>query len=754
MDQMTEQLSNPQMEDQDSSSLKLTENNYRDLVHSSPDAIFVYVDEKIIFANNTALKLLRASKPEEVVGKDIWNFIPPGSHKSLKKAVDLIIHNKKSYISTEDKMITVDGETIDIEISSTCLNINGKNGIQAFIRDISKRKKAEERFKSSDNDYKIIFKSAGTVMLFIDEDKTISMINGECEKITGYTRYEIEGKKKWIEFISPEDRLILEKNHNARRNDVPAPIIFEFRLIDKFQRHHNAFMTITMIPGTKKSVASIIDLTEIKKAEEILAETQQNYRLLVENTKESIAIVQDEMVRYVNPKLCEITGYTEKQMLNKKFYKLVHPDFTRIVRDEYHHRFDGTESITIFPVKIIDKENKERWFHINSVLTLWGEKPAVLFFFNDVTETKNAQDALMASEEKYRLLAENAKDIIVVYDKNGSVKYLNNSGYETFGITKDKNNKINVADILFPGSDYITPSALTSNNHKEFKNYKNRIEVSNFLGETIQLETISSPIKLDSENYGMLVIGRDITERKLLEREIILISERIRQQVSRDLHDDLNPHLIGIEALSQVLFMSLKKKQLPESADAEKIAALINKAITKTHRLARGLCPIDLESSGIQTPLMNLVKVIRKLYGIECKFTYDESIIIEDITLATNLYYIAQEATLNSAKYSGGSLITITLKRSSDTLTLSIEDNGSGIPKVKDFDKDRNSGMGLKIMKYRAEIIDGVFSIRNNNASGTEIIVKIPINILKSEGRISYGGRFPKTKPETTDIYS
>jgi signal transduction histidine kinase len=252
----------------------------------------------------------------------------------------------------------------------------------------------------------------------------------------------------------------------------------------------------------------------------------------------------------------------------------------------------------------------------------------------------------------------------------------------------------------------------------------------------------------------MLVIGRDITERKQLEKEIILISERIRQQVSRDLHDDLNPHLIGIEALSQVLSMSLKKNHIPESADAEKITALINKAITKTHRLARGLCPIDLESSGIQTPLMNLMKLVRSLYGVECKFTYDESIIIEDIALATNLYYIAQEATLNSAKYSGGSLITITLERSRDTLTLSIEDNGTGIPRGDGADKEKNSGMGLKIMKYRAEIIDGVFSIQKNRPAGTVISVKIPINILKSEGRISYGGRFPKTKPEAADIYS
>ena len=190
--------------------------------------------------------------------------------------------------------------------------------------------------------------------------------------------------------------------------------------------------------------------------------------------------------------------------------------------------------------------------------------------------------------------------------------------------------------------------------------------------------------------------------------------------------------------------MSLRKLKLPEADEAQKIAELINKAITMTYRLARGLCPVDLESTGIQTPLMNLMKVIRSLYGIECMFDYDDNIIIEDITLSTNLYYIAQEATLNAARYSGGSRISITLKKRDDFLVLSVEDNGSGITKKKEpaDDAGKSSGMGLKIMKYRAEIIDGILQISRNRPSGTVISVMMPINILKSEGRISYGGRY------------
>ena len=609
--------------------LKLSEKIFRDMIHSSPDAIFIYVDEKIIFINNTGIKLLRASKEEEIVGRSIWDFIPVERHKSFKTSTDYIISNKKSCVSTEDKLLTIDGEILDIEISSTYINFDNKKGIQAFIRDITKRK-------------------------------------------------------------------------------------FD---------------------------------------EETLAATREGYRLLAENTKEAIAVIQDELVCYVNPKLCKITGFSIKQIRNKKFHKLVHTDSKDIVNSEYHNTLNGTKTNSMHVIKIIDTKNNERWFQLNSILTIWKRRPAVLIFFNDITETKNAQDALMLSEEKYRLLAENAKDIIIVYEEDGSINYINNSGYEILGIKRDAEKTINVKELL-PNGKYLKPCDLIKNKDKDFISYKNRTEVINFIGEIIKLETIASPVKLDNEKYGILVVGRDITEMNHLEREMILISERMRQQVSRDLHDDLNPHLIGIEALTQVLYMNLKKNQIAEADAAKKISALINKAITKTHRLARGLCPIDIESSGIQTPLMNLIKLVRSLYGVECKFTYDESIIIEDITLATNLYYIAQEAVINAARYSGGSLITIILKQINNTLILSIEDNGSGISKEKKPDGDKTSGMGLKIMKYRAEIIDGVFSIHKNKPSGTIISVMIPISILKSEGRISYDGRFTKTEQETANIYS
>lgn len=90
--------------------------------------------------------------------------------------------------------------------------------------------------------------------------------------------------------------------------------------------------------------------------------------------------------------------------------------------------------------------------------------------------------------------------------------------------------------------------------------------------------------------------------------------------MGRDLHDDLSPHLIGIEALSEVLKLRLEKKSKVEARELEKIRQLINEAITKTHRLVKGLCPIELGIEGLSAALGNLAQRISSIYGVTCRF--------------------------------------------------------------------------------------------------------------------------------------
>ena len=126
----------------------------------------------------------------------------------------------------------------------------------------------------SEKKYRTVFENTGTATIIIEEDKTISMANTQSEKLSGYSKEEIENKMKWTDFVIPEDLEMMEKYHTARRKaGEKAPTEYEFRLIDKKGNIKNIFLKVGMIPGSKKSIASLMDITEHKQAEKRLKKT-------------------------------------------------------------------------------------------------------------------------------------------------------------------------------------------------------------------------------------------------------------------------------------------------------------------------------------------------------------------------------------------------------------------------------------------------------------------------------------------------
>ncbi|GAH66260.1 unnamed protein product, partial [marine sediment metagenome] len=126
----------------------------------------------------------------------------------------------------------------------------------------------------SEEKYRTVFENTGTATIIIEEDKTIYMANTQSEKLSGYSTEEIENKMKWTDFVIPIDLEMMEKYHTARRKaGEKPPTEYEFRLIDKKGNIKNIFLKVGIIPGSKKSIASLIDITEQKQAEERLKKT-------------------------------------------------------------------------------------------------------------------------------------------------------------------------------------------------------------------------------------------------------------------------------------------------------------------------------------------------------------------------------------------------------------------------------------------------------------------------------------------------
>jgi signal transduction histidine kinase len=210
----------------------------------------------------------------------------------------------------------------------------------------------------------------------------------------------------------------------------------------------------------------------------------------------------------------------------------------------------------------------------------------------------------------------------------------------------------------------------------------------------------------------------ELLERsRKLEQEIVGISERERQNIGRDLHDDLGQYLVAIGFAADALKKRLEKGGSDEVRAAGQIADQLNQAVIRTRNFARGISPVDQGEGSLELALEQLVYSASLLSGISCSFICDGNIALRDNTQAVHLYRMAQEALNNAMKHGHAQNIIIALEADEESLSLRISDDGTGF----DPGKLETKGMGLSTMRYRAQIIGGVLEIHPNPPHGTVV---------------------------------
>lgn len=186
---------------------------------------------------------------------------------------------------------------------------------QASKNALDERKKAEQILRESEEQYRTIFETTGTATMIVEEDGVISMVSSEFEKIFGYPREAIEGTNDWGKFIVEDDLEKMGEYHALRRNKPDAaPRNYEVRGIDKTGKRKDLLLTNSIIPGTKKSVVSMLDITDRKRVEEELA----LLATVIEQAAEGITITdKNGKVQYANPAYERISGYTREEMIGQ-----------------------------------------------------------------------------------------------------------------------------------------------------------------------------------------------------------------------------------------------------------------------------------------------------------------------------------------------------------------------------------------------------------------------------------------------------
>ncbi|MFC1794323.1 sensor histidine kinase [Planctomycetota bacterium] len=218
-------------------------------------------------------------------------------------------------------------------------------------------------------------------------------------------------------------------------------------------------------------------------------------------------------------------------------------------------------------------------------------------------------------------------------------------------------------------------------------------------------------------------LRQEIEDRERLERELLDIIERERQRIGQELHDSIGQQLTGIGFMAQKLGKRLSHKSLAEEIPyAERIGTCVGQAVEQTRALAKGLHPVDMDRNGLVSALHELAANTEQLFSISCLLKSERAVSINEVSVATNLYRITQEAITNAIKHGKAGKIRIELVVKDGCLKLMVENDGL------DFSTERThgKGMGLRVMHYRAEAINGSLEIRKRTNGGTIVTCVLP----------------------------
>jgi len=340
-----------------------------------------------------------------------------------------------------------------------------------------------------------------------------------------------------------------------------------------------------------------------------------------------------------------------------------------------------------------------------------------------LAELSGANEAFLESQDRFQQMAENIRDVFWLTNPARTIIIYVNPAYEQIWgrpclcLYEDPRSWLDAVHL----EDRARVRQVIENPVPEH-GYEHAYRVVRPDGAIRWVLDREFPVRDNAGRFYRLVgIVRDITGQKELEKEILGISEREQRRIGQDLHDDLCQQLVGIELLSKALERQLKEP--PQAAQAGEIAELIRAAIDHTRLLARGLAPFDLEADGLMKGLKILADRTSDLFRVDCSFDCPFPVLIPDIAVGTNLYRIAQEAVTNSIKHGKAKQIGITLRATVDAALLEVRDNGVGFA----IKEQGARGMGLRIMKHRADTMGGSFSVQPGARTGTIVVCGVPL---------------------------
>ncbi len=374
--------------------LKESEHRFREMFRRH-DAVMLLIDPEngcIVDANKAAEKFygydlsqLRLMTIQQI------NMLGP---EEVGREREKAITEERNYFVFPHRM--ANGHVRTVEVHSSPIDFGGRRLLFSIIHDITQRKKAEQELRQSEERYRTVVDSfpKGALFLF-DKDYRYSFSGGRGLAEVGLRPQDIIGRTVY-DLFPPSICRAVEQHCGPVFEGFSAMYLVEYegRVYENY-----AVPVFREDGGVLEGLVITIEITDRKRAEDALRESEERYRQLVEHANEAIFVVQDGRFKFVNPRSSTLSGYTQDELLGMSFTDLIHEEDLERPLTMHRKRLNGDETPQSYAFRIVDKEGTIKWVNLNSVGIRWEGRPSGLCFLSDITEIKKAEELALVSEK-------------------------------------------------------------------------------------------------------------------------------------------------------------------------------------------------------------------------------------------------------------------------------------------------------------------------------------------------------------------
>lgn len=397
-------------------------------------------------------------------------------------------------------------------------------------REIVDRESVEEALRSSEAMLKSIL-SMSPAGIGLTEDRIVKWANEAWMKMFGFeNRQEYEGKDARILYPSEKDYAHVGELHreSLTTGDVAAADVSFMRKDGSLFDGHikiKAFGSSDFVRGT---VSSISDISERKRTEESLRQSEERYRALAENSLTGICLHRDGRFLYANERLAKTLGYETDELIGASWLDLVWPEDRELVSERARGRIAGQDVPSQYVLRAMTKTGELRYVEAWATVIQHDGAPAILVNALDITERKKVEEALRRSEEKYRLLVENAAIGILSITKEGQITDLNKQVLDILGSpSAEATRAINI--LTFPPLVQAGISGLLERCLQTGQQISCEVPYSSKWGKSLYLRTILTPMRdAGGAINGCQAALEDVTARKEAEFSLAESERKLR----------------------------------------------------------------------------------------------------------------------------------------------------------------------------------------------------------------------------------